>query len=57
MMNTRDTVYTNTDEEYREICDFLDALSTKDPFMTPLKKVDILTKHGIVITSDQINLW
>ena len=33
MLNTRDTVYTNTDEEYREICDFLDALSTKDPFM------------------------
>ena len=33
MMNTRDTVYTNTDAEYREICDFLNVLSTKDPCM------------------------
>jgi ribosomal protein S18 acetylase RimI-like enzyme len=32
MMNTRDSAYTNTDEEYREICDFLNTLSTKDPF-------------------------
>ena len=32
-MNTSDAVYTNTDEEYQEICDFLDALSTKDPCM------------------------
>ena len=28
-----DTAYTNTDEEYHEICDFLDRLSTQDPFM------------------------
>ncbi len=29
----RDALYNNTDEEYREICDFLNALSTKDPCM------------------------
>lgn len=29
----RDVDYTNTDEEYAEICDFLDRLSTQDPFM------------------------
>ena len=33
MMNTRDTVYSNTDEEYHEICHFLNELSTQDPFM------------------------
>lgn len=32
-MHTRDTDYSNTDEEYHEICDFLNALATKDPFM------------------------
>ena len=32
-MNVTDHVYHNTDEEYHEICEFLDALSTKDPFM------------------------
>jgi len=28
-----DEVYHNTDAEYREICDFLDALRAEDPFM------------------------
>jgi ribosomal protein S18 acetylase RimI-like enzyme len=32
-MDTTDHDYTNTDEEYREICEFLNRLSTKDPFM------------------------
>lgn len=33
MKNVRDAVYTNTDEEYQEICDFLNTLSTQDPCM------------------------
>jgi mycothiol synthase len=32
-MSIHDIAYGNTDEEYHEICDFLNALSTKDPFM------------------------
>ena len=32
-MSIHDTSYSNTDEEYHEICDFLNGLSTKDPFM------------------------
>ncbi len=32
-MNIHDMAYGNTDEEYQEICDFLDTLSTQDPFM------------------------
>ena len=32
-MNVHDMAYGNTDEEYHEICDFLNALSTRDPFM------------------------
>jgi len=28
-----DKVYGNTDEEYQAICDFLNVLSTQDPFM------------------------
>ena len=32
-MSVDDMVYGNTDEEYQEICEFLDALSTQDPFM------------------------
>ena len=32
-MGVYDVAYNNTDEEYQEICDFLDALSTQDPFM------------------------
>lgn len=32
-MKTRDAIYTNTDEEYHEVCDFLDALAEKDPYM------------------------
>ncbi|MBN1873254.1 MAG: GNAT family N-acetyltransferase [Anaerolineae bacterium] len=32
-MNTNDNVYSNTDEEYHEICEFLNRLSTKAPFM------------------------
>lgn len=32
-METTDHDYTNTDEEYHEICEFLNKLSTKDPFM------------------------
>lgn len=32
-MRIHDMAYGNTDEEYHEICDFLNALSTKDPFM------------------------
>lgn len=32
-MNTNDTVYSNSEEEYREICDFLDRSSTKTPFV------------------------
>jgi mycothiol synthase len=33
MNGTIDTAYTNTDEEYQEICDFLNVLSTNDPCM------------------------
>lgn len=32
-MNTNDTIYLNTDQDYHDICAFLDALSTRDPFM------------------------
>ncbi len=32
-MHIHDMNYGNTDEEYHEICDFLNALSTQDPFM------------------------
>jgi ribosomal protein S18 acetylase RimI-like enzyme len=32
-MHTKDAIYTNTDEAYREICDFLDALAPLDPYM------------------------
>lgn len=32
-MHVKDAVYTNTDEAYREICDFLDALAVQDPYM------------------------
>jgi ribosomal protein S18 acetylase RimI-like enzyme len=32
-MNVTDMVYGNTDEEYQEICQFLDVLSTQDPFV------------------------
>lgn len=32
-MNTNDTVYSNTEEEYQEICEFLDRLSVKTPFV------------------------
>ena len=32
-MNTNDAVYSNTDEEYQEICEFLDRLSAKTPFV------------------------
>jgi len=32
-MNTTHIAYGNTDEEYQEICDFLNDLSTKDPDM------------------------
>jgi ribosomal protein S18 acetylase RimI-like enzyme len=32
-MNITDMVYSNTDEEYHEVCDFLNGLSTKDPCM------------------------
>lgn len=32
-MSINDMVYGNTDEEYQEICEFLNALSTQDPFM------------------------
>ena len=32
-MGVYDVAYNNTDEEYQEICGFLDALSTQDPFM------------------------
>jgi ribosomal protein S18 acetylase RimI-like enzyme len=32
-MHISDNVYSNTDEEYHEICAFLNHLSTKDPFM------------------------
>jgi ribosomal protein S18 acetylase RimI-like enzyme len=30
-MKTRDVVYNNTDQEYQEICDFLNALANADP--------------------------
>ena len=33
MSDVRDREYENTDEEFHEICDFLDELSTRDPFM------------------------
>jgi hypothetical protein len=33
MMSTTDLNYINTDEEYREICEFLDELSAQDPYM------------------------
>ncbi|MBN1250408.1 MAG: GNAT family N-acetyltransferase [Anaerolineae bacterium] len=33
MTKTRDYVYTNTDAAYQEICDFLDALAPRDPYM------------------------
>ena len=29
----QDTAYSNTDEEYREICDFLDGVATQAPYM------------------------
>ncbi|MEZ4680099.1 MAG: GNAT family N-acetyltransferase [Caldilineaceae bacterium] len=32
-MQVHDAAYRNTDEEYAEICEFLDRLSTQDPFM------------------------
>ena len=32
-MTIHDTIYSNTNKEYHEICDFLNGLSTKDPFM------------------------
>ena len=32
-MNIADTDYSNTDEEGHEICEFLNALSKKDPFL------------------------
>lgn len=32
-MNTNDTVYSNTEEEYQKICEFLNRLSVKTPFM------------------------
>ena len=32
-MNVNGMVYSNTDEEYQEICAFLNVLSTQDPFM------------------------
>ena len=32
-MSISDMVYGNTDEEYQEICEFLNALSTQDPCM------------------------
>lgn len=32
-MSINDVIYSNTDEEYQEICEFLDVLSTQDPFM------------------------
>jgi len=31
-MTTRDSAYTNSDDEYQEICDFLDRLAAQDPF-------------------------
>ncbi len=42
-MGTRDTVYTNTDGEYRKICDFLDALATED--------------HAMLWESGRMNFW
>ncbi len=33
VMSTTDHAYTNTDEEYHEICEFLNRLSAQDPFM------------------------
>lgn len=33
MRKVRDDDYSNTDEAYREICAFLDALSAQDPFV------------------------
>ena len=33
-MNAKSAVYTNSDEEFREICKFLNALSARDPFMS-----------------------
>ncbi len=33
MMNITDMVYSNTDEEDHDICEFLNALAKKDPFM------------------------
>jgi ribosomal protein S18 acetylase RimI-like enzyme len=32
-MRIHDIAYNNTDEEYQDICDYLNALSTQDPFM------------------------
>ncbi len=32
-MNINDNAYTNTDAEYHEICEFLNRLATRDPFM------------------------
>ena len=32
-MTVNDNAYTNTDTEYHEICEFLNKLSTRDPFM------------------------
>jgi len=34
-----------------------DTMTRPNLLLTPLKKVDILTKHGMMITPDQINLW
>lgn len=64
-MDTRDMAYTNSDEEYHEICDYLDVLSTRDPFMYWESGRMNFWRHGVHgnkephdhFFSDNVHVW
>jgi len=56
-MATKDCVYTNTDKEYQEICDFLDTLATKDPCMLWESGRTNFWRHTVHAEKDPEGSW